>query len=160
MTKTDKWQTRPLVRVGAQIRQDSNFGKKNLWSKVPDWARHQDILTDWPSVVMWLWLWEQSLSLPGTQEGRPVRSLVNIISKLFQLLRNKMTVNFTDNWENSVNVTLIPAGDSNSTKHDHKSNTSNKQLMTPFCHFPLIAPLIQHHSMKTYRGVSVQLRNF
>jgi hypothetical protein len=31
--------------------------KKNLWSKVPAWARHQDILTDWPSVVMWLWLW-------------------------------------------------------------------------------------------------------
>jgi hypothetical protein len=21
------------------------------------WARHQDILTDWPSVAMWLWLW-------------------------------------------------------------------------------------------------------
>jgi hypothetical protein len=26
--------------------------KENLWSKVPDWARHQDILTGWPSVVM------------------------------------------------------------------------------------------------------------
>jgi hypothetical protein len=32
-------------------------GEKNLWSKVPDWAWHQDILTGWPSVVMWLWLW-------------------------------------------------------------------------------------------------------
>jgi hypothetical protein len=31
--------------------------KNNLWSKVPDWARYQNILTDWPSVVMWLWLW-------------------------------------------------------------------------------------------------------
>jgi hypothetical protein len=27
--------------------QDSDLKKKkNLWSKVPDWARHQDILTD------------------------------------------------------------------------------------------------------------------
>jgi hypothetical protein len=36
---------------------DSNLKKKKFWSKVPDWARHQDILTDWPLVVMWLWLW-------------------------------------------------------------------------------------------------------
>jgi hypothetical protein len=44
--------------------------KKNLWSKVPDWARHQDILTDWPSVAMWLWFW---LSLPEIepQPSRP-----------------------------------------------------------------------------------------
>jgi hypothetical protein len=48
MTKADTWQTRPLVREGAQKRQDSKFEKKKiLWSKVPDWARHQDILTDW-----------------------------------------------------------------------------------------------------------------
>jgi hypothetical protein len=26
--------------------------EKYLWSKVPDWARHQDLLTDWLSVVM------------------------------------------------------------------------------------------------------------
>jgi hypothetical protein len=30
MAKTDTWQTRPLVREGAQKRQDSNFEKKNL----------------------------------------------------------------------------------------------------------------------------------
>jgi hypothetical protein len=28
MTKTDTWQTRPLVREGAPKRQDSNFEKK------------------------------------------------------------------------------------------------------------------------------------
>jgi hypothetical protein len=44
--KTDKGQTRPLVIEGAPKWQDS-YLKKNLWSKVPDWARHQDILTDW-----------------------------------------------------------------------------------------------------------------
>jgi hypothetical protein len=31
--------------------------KTDLWSKVPDWARHQDLLTDWLSVVMWRWRW-------------------------------------------------------------------------------------------------------
>jgi hypothetical protein len=31
-----------------QIGQDCNFQreKKYIWSKVPDWARHQDLLTD------------------------------------------------------------------------------------------------------------------
>jgi hypothetical protein len=48
MTKTDTWQTRPLVREGAPKRQDSNFEKKNLWSNVPDLdltPRHSDWLT-------------------------------------------------------------------------------------------------------------------
>jgi hypothetical protein len=33
----------------------------NIWSWAPDWAWHEDRLTDWltdrPSVAMWLWLW-------------------------------------------------------------------------------------------------------
>jgi hypothetical protein len=29
----------------------------NIWSWAPDGARHQDLLTDWPSVAMWLRLW-------------------------------------------------------------------------------------------------------
>jgi hypothetical protein len=29
----------------------------NIWSWAPDGARNQDALTDWSSVVMWLWLW-------------------------------------------------------------------------------------------------------
>jgi hypothetical protein len=29
----------------------------HIWSWVLDWARHQDLLTDWPSVAKWLWLW-------------------------------------------------------------------------------------------------------
>jgi hypothetical protein len=33
---------------------DSNLPTgSNIWSQVPEWARHLDILTDWPSVVMW-----------------------------------------------------------------------------------------------------------
>jgi hypothetical protein len=33
-------------RGRSKKRQDSNFEKKILWSKVRDWARHQDLLTD------------------------------------------------------------------------------------------------------------------
>jgi hypothetical protein len=33
----------------------------NIWSSAPDGARHQDLLTDWPSVAMWLWLWPRQL---------------------------------------------------------------------------------------------------
>jgi hypothetical protein len=58
VTKTDTWQTRPLVREGAPKDKTVTLKKKILWSKVPDWARHQDILIDWPSVVTWLWLWD------------------------------------------------------------------------------------------------------
>jgi hypothetical protein len=49
MTKTDTWQTRPLVREGAPKRQDSNFeGGKKCWSNVQDLGltpRHTDWLT-------------------------------------------------------------------------------------------------------------------
>jgi hypothetical protein len=50
MTKTDTWQTRPLVREGAPKKklQDCNFQKKKLWSKVPylgSTPRHTDWLT-------------------------------------------------------------------------------------------------------------------
>jgi hypothetical protein len=35
----------------------------NIWSWAPDGAWHQDILTDWPSVAMWLWLWLAAIRL-------------------------------------------------------------------------------------------------
>jgi hypothetical protein len=55
---TDRRQTRLLVREGAPQRQHSNFQTEyNTWSRVPEWTWHHDILTDWPSVVTWLWLW-------------------------------------------------------------------------------------------------------
>jgi hypothetical protein len=43
-------------------RQIRNLQKKKKKKKIYGqmsliWARHQDILTDWPSVAMWLWLW-------------------------------------------------------------------------------------------------------
>jgi hypothetical protein len=51
-----KWQTRPLVREGAPQKQDRNCQRViNIWSWGSDGARHQDLLTDWPSVAMWLW---------------------------------------------------------------------------------------------------------
>jgi hypothetical protein len=42
---------RPLVREGAPQRRKSNLRTE----QVPEWARRLDILTDWPSVVTWLW---------------------------------------------------------------------------------------------------------
>jgi hypothetical protein len=39
--------TSHLVREGAPQRQDSNLRtESNIWSQVPEWARHLDILTD------------------------------------------------------------------------------------------------------------------
>jgi hypothetical protein len=64
-----KRQTHPLFREGAPQKQDRN-GQTilNFWSWAPDGARHQDLLTDWPSVVMWLWLWCQvSWTLTSTK---------------------------------------------------------------------------------------------
>jgi transposase len=53
-----KRQTRPLVREGAPQKQDRDCQKIiNIWSRARDGARYQDLLTDWPSVAMWLWLW-------------------------------------------------------------------------------------------------------
>jgi hypothetical protein len=53
-------ETRPLVREGASQKQDRNCQtviNTRIWSWAPDGVRHQDLLIDWPSVVMWLWLW-------------------------------------------------------------------------------------------------------
>jgi hypothetical protein len=62
-----KWQIRPLVREGAPQKQDHNCQTViNIWSWAPHGAPHQDLLTDWPSVAMWLWLW----LLPAVQKWR------------------------------------------------------------------------------------------
>jgi hypothetical protein len=46
-----------LVRGGAPQKQDRNCQIViNIWSWAPDGAWHQDLLTDWSSVAMWLWL--------------------------------------------------------------------------------------------------------
>jgi hypothetical protein len=58
MKVTDRRQTRPLIREGTPQRQHSNFQTDyNIWSRVPEWTWHHDILIDWSSVVTWLWLW-------------------------------------------------------------------------------------------------------
>jgi hypothetical protein len=31
----------------------------HIWSWAPHGARHEDLLTDWPSVAKWLWLWNE-----------------------------------------------------------------------------------------------------
>jgi hypothetical protein len=52
-----KRQTCPLVREGAPQKQDRNCQTIiNIWSWVPDGVRHQDLLSDWSLVAIWLWL--------------------------------------------------------------------------------------------------------
>jgi hypothetical protein len=53
----DKWQTHPLVREGAPHRQNRNcLTVTQIWFWVPEGARHQDYLANWPSFVTWLLL--------------------------------------------------------------------------------------------------------
>jgi hypothetical protein len=53
--------------------------RKKIWSQVPESARHQDTLTDRPSVVMWLWFWLSCLGVK-TEENcitfRPVQLII------------------------------------------------------------------------------------
>jgi hypothetical protein len=52
-----KRQTRRFVREGALQKQDRNCQRViNIWPWAPDGARRQDLLIDWPSVAMGLWL--------------------------------------------------------------------------------------------------------
>jgi hypothetical protein len=52
-TKDRSVRTRPLVREGAPQKQDRNCQTViTIWSCAPDGARHQDLLTDRPSVAM------------------------------------------------------------------------------------------------------------
>jgi hypothetical protein len=44
----------------------------NIWSRASDGARYQDLLTDWPSVAVWLWLWRyqvKQISRVGSEES-------------------------------------------------------------------------------------------
>jgi hypothetical protein len=69
-----KRQTRPLVREGVPWKQDPNCRRLiNICSWAPDGAPHQDLLTDWASLAMWLWLWlwtESSVENTRTEEYR------------------------------------------------------------------------------------------
>jgi hypothetical protein len=73
-----KRQTRPLVREGATQRQDRNCRTViNILSWAPDEARHQDLLTDWPSVAMWL-----GLGLGQRSQSEPRRHTIQLKSSL------------------------------------------------------------------------------
>jgi hypothetical protein len=41
----------------------------NTPSWAPDGARHQNLLIDWPSVAMWLWLWLDKIMLTAVVAG-------------------------------------------------------------------------------------------
>jgi hypothetical protein len=65
-SSTYKRQTHPLVKGGAPQKQANNCQRViNIWSWAPDQARHQDLLIDWLSIAMWLWLWNKSMGQGG-----------------------------------------------------------------------------------------------
>jgi hypothetical protein len=74
-----KRQTHPLVREGAPV--------INIWSWGPDGARHQDLLTDWQSVVMWLWLWVSAVKYSEVSRWA-VRGLLWAVAVRSWLLRH------------------------------------------------------------------------
>jgi hypothetical protein len=55
---TDWQETDPTSRQRGRPTEtkQQNSDRINIWSKVPRWARCQDILTEWPSVLTWLHL--------------------------------------------------------------------------------------------------------
>jgi hypothetical protein len=58
-SSTYKRHTCPLIREGAPQKQGHNCQRViNIWPWAPDGARHQDLLIDWPSVAVWLWIWQ------------------------------------------------------------------------------------------------------
>jgi hypothetical protein len=67
-----KRQTHPLVREGAPQKQDRNCKRViNIWSWAPDGVRHQELLIDWPSDAMWLWIEAVESQLPvGRSHGK------------------------------------------------------------------------------------------
>jgi hypothetical protein len=102
-----KRQTRLLVREGVPQNQDRNSQTViNIWSLAPDGARHQDLLTDWPSVAMWLWLWlRDSLEMAvitvggwceiaGSLRGRePDRRGTSTVGSRYQATQWRLTEN-------------------------------------------------------------------
>jgi hypothetical protein len=65
-----KRQTRPLIREGVPQKQDRNCQTViHIWSWAPDGARHKDLLTNWPSVAMWLTLTDFSQHVSGEAES-------------------------------------------------------------------------------------------
>jgi hypothetical protein len=95
VTKTDTWQTRPLVREVAPKRQDSNFeGGKKFWSNVQDLGSTQrptDRPTDWPTdrpsvaMCLWLWLWQ-------TEDTRILKNkrCLDVAARMAQSVRRRV----------------------------------------------------------------------
>jgi hypothetical protein len=70
--------TDPTSRQRGRSKRDKTvtLEKKISGQKSQIWARHQDILTDWPSVAMWLWQHEHVIT---TQWHWSLRNLQNVI---------------------------------------------------------------------------------
>jgi hypothetical protein len=62
----------------------------NIWSWAPEVTRHQDTLTDWPSVVMWLRLWLFSVSRECELVAAASRRLVGGVSARLRAYQDRL----------------------------------------------------------------------
>jgi hypothetical protein len=73
---SDHWETALQTADRSSRRRGKKFQTgSNIWSQVPQLARHQDILTDWPSIVVWLWLWHSVSEVPSYASERVLSEL-------------------------------------------------------------------------------------
>jgi hypothetical protein len=78
MTDPTSRQRGSPIRIRQQISENNLRTESNIWSQVQEWDRYLDVMTDWPSVVMWLWLWldwrsvSQSVSQYVLESGTPL----------------------------------------------------------------------------------------
>jgi hypothetical protein len=73
----------------------------NIWSLAPNGARQQDLLTDWPSVAMWLRLWLE-LAIQLEVRIAPVECLVgrrwNVSNSELSRMRSELSQRSDQNW--------------------------------------------------------------
>jgi hypothetical protein len=99
-----KRQTHPLMREDAPQKQDRSCQRViNTWSWALDGARHQDLLTDWLSVSMWLWLrLEKKKNITSGGIGRGRWTPIYVQSSLCRVLMrevNAVTVLVKDSYK-------------------------------------------------------------
>jgi hypothetical protein len=70
---TSRQRGRPK-KTRQQLSDNNLQAESNIWWQVPEWARYRDIMTDWPSVVMWLSLCLWQVTKLWLTKDRPVLS--------------------------------------------------------------------------------------
>jgi hypothetical protein len=160
-------ETPPLLREGDPQRQKPQLSR--MWPWASQGARNQDELTEWPSVVTWLWLWPRRVNPVSIQTARH-RGAVHYFWKVSQFcvilcfswaLYFFVTVNYPadlrltpwgchndslNKWE-AQNVRVTPKGDKR-----------GRQWLSKIYLMPLCSLLVNNFIIRYFR--SLQRRIF